>query len=618
MSDQFEPRIYQKDLVRVMLANIAANRHLTIGLAAPGSGKQFAGVLAHVELVRNGYDIPLSITFVPRLNLAAQYEIDYEGPYRRGTSKRDRADALIEKLDLPRLNHFEHRANSHPLIPDGWIQPFGIVACYASLVKDMGGDGKGYFRALAKRFKGKFFLHADEAQFCGAAEWGEGDAITGGVRAGAYIEELDHYSFHTLLQTGTPDRADREELVLCHERYYDPERPGEIRGPLMPDAEATYGDGREQRYLRSFEWDKMDDHVVLRSLDGSRTEEYELSEDAKYLAGVLRKDQVWEPLCDQVAKRLNERQKIWPGYKALVCCMDQAHARMVLAYYQRRHPHLRILLAISQDQGEARKNLQLFRADRAPFDVLITVRMAFIGYDCKAITVVGILTSYRDQGHLYQQIGRALRVLVSRDYDEQVCWIVAPADPGMQRFITWLKDEEKRGIRGGGSGPGPGEPTMYVESAKHSTTTADGLTDTITNPQEFAQIEYIRREIGLYEPATKLRRFLDLMWNNPGAQSEDDPEPLPSGPVEGQLTSRELIAEYRSDTTKIAKEALKVGRVYPGNGNGYTEAMNWFYNKVAGLSYYSGDDDTPEKANARKNAARQVLEQCQSRGGVGW
>jgi hypothetical protein len=46
-------------------------------------------------------------------------------------------------------------------------------------------------------------------------------------------------------------------------------------------------------------------------------------------------------------------------------------------------------------------------------DILATVRMAFIGYDSPQITVVGILTHYRDRGHL-DAAGRSRLARVER------------------------------------------------------------------------------------------------------------------------------------------------------------------------------------------------------------
>jgi hypothetical protein len=625
-ADQFEPREYQQHLADAVQANVAQGRNLTVGLAAPGYGKQNAAIYVAISLARE-HGIPLKMTFVPRLNLAGQYEIGYEGPYMRQGRRvyRDRTGALIGAFTDPRLNHLEHRPNADPLVPEDWRPPFGLVACYASLVKDMGPDGNGYFRSLAQEYSGRFLLHADEAQFCGVAEYGEGDAITGGARAGIYVEELSRYAFHTLLQTGTENRADEQPLVLCGDRYADPQKPGEIYGPLIPDAEGTYGRARQLGYLREFEIDYIDDHVQLESLDGKDRAEYELSQSPKYLAAVLRREAVWQPLCDKVVQRVRERQKIWGGYKGLICCMDQNHAEAVRRYLQGKYPGLkdRILQAISREQGDALANLRKFR-DRddkgrpSPYDILITVRMAFIGYDCKEISVVGILTNYRDRGHLYQQVGRGLRVLPERAYQEQVCWLVAPKDPLMRSFIQWLKEERKRGIRGPGDGPGDfGEPKMLVKDAYATTVTADSLTGSVDNPAEYAEIERLRAELGIYEPATRLKRLKDI-WSGATTLFDADDAPAPAGaPTSAPKTSKEQVSELNGDVREAGVKALARCGVLARHPR-YGEAMNWFYDKVASLSYWASDAKTPERAQERLDAAEKVLAAVRERGELWW
>jgi hypothetical protein len=626
--DLFKPREYQEDLIKAMLANIMDGEKLTIGLAAPGYGKQNAGIYAAVTLARE-CNVPLSIHFVPRVNLAGQYEIGWEGPWHRNKTgkrvSRDRSQALMMSFDEPRLNHLTHRPNADPLVPEDWKPPYGIVACYASLVKDMSrGEDGSLFLALARRFEGKFLLHIDEAQFCGAAEFGEGDAITGGVQAGAYAEILHRYSFHTLLQTGTENRADGEELALCGDRYAQP-GPGEIRGPLIPNAEGTYGRAREKGYLREFEADLIDDHVVLESLNGTEREEYKLSKSPRYLAKILSRDKVWQALCDKVVQRLNERQKVWGGYKGLICCLNQEHARNVLSYIKIRHPGVRILLAVSSE-NEALTNLKAFRKRdlqedgthrESSFDLLITVRMAFIGYDCKNISVVGILTNYRDKGHLYQQVGRGLRVFLDRPYGEQVCWLIVPNDPQMRRFLEWLKNERKRGIKGGGVCGDIGEAKMYVKDAYPTTTTANGLGGTVDNPAEYDEIERLRHELGIYEPVTKLKRLKDI-WTGTVASKQLTLDSDDSGSSENpDLTEKQIISELNSDVLKLGKRILSSAGITPGEGR-YADAINWFYSKVADLSYYSGDVRTPEQASARLEAAEIVETMARERGGIGW
>jgi hypothetical protein len=62
-----------------------------------------------------------------------------------------------------------------------------------------------------------------------------------------------------------------------------------------------------------------------------------------------------------------------------------------------------------------------------------TVRKAFIGYDCKMITVVGVLTNYRDMGHLMQLVGRGLRTWRRSRARNLALWLVGR--PGRKQFV---------------------------------------------------------------------------------------------------------------------------------------------------------------------------------------
>ena len=244
--------------------------------------------------------------------------------------------------------------------------------------------------------------------------------------------------------------------------------------------------------------------------------------------------------------------------------------------------------------------------------------MAFIGYDCKAISVVGILTNYRDKGHLYQQVGRGLRVLLDRAYAEQVCWIVAPKDPLMRRFIQWLKDERKRGTRGPGDGGEIQEPKMYVKDAYATTTTADGLGGSVEDPVEYQEIEQLRIDLGIYEPVTKLKRLKDIWTGQAAAEEAPDPQAdfvvPPDGPP---MTSKELVGELNGEARQRGVWALSACDIRAGHPR-YGDAMNWFYAKVAERSYYAGDAKTPQRAQERLDAAEKVLAMVRERGELWW
>jgi hypothetical protein len=620
MTDQFKPRKFQEELWQAASVNHDRGSRLTVGLAAPGWGKENAAIYTANMFARN-FGARLAIIFTPRVNLARSYETNYEGPYRgpSGGRRRDRSRALREQFDPIRLEHLEHRPNAEPLVPSEWNWPVGIVSCYASLVSDMARGDKSLYRALAREYRGKFVLIADEAQFCGIdLESGEG-----GTQSATFFDELHSEAMHTVLLAGYDRRADNLPLVLCDDKYADPAN-GETRGKLLPDAQGTYGEGQELGYLRPFYVDYLDDDVVQLNFTTEELESYKLSENSTYLNQVLDKEPVWRALVDKVAERVRERKGVWSGYRGIICCKSMDQARQVMSYLSsQKFSGLRPLLAISQDGRQAHENMDAFRADDAPYDILVTVRMAYIGYDCRNITVVGILTHWRHIGHLFQQAGRGMRMLPNRPSDEQWCMLVAPADNGMRKFIEWLKFEQMKGLRKGPeSTPVLGPPKAVIRAATPAEVTSESADESITDPEEYAEIEELRRRFSIAEPATKLKKLRD-MWKY-GFYSEEHNPPEqgdPTMPTEGgpSLTAKDIMREAASEVSRLMKDALSVCGVQPADGTDeYRQAVNWFYTRVANASCWAPEANTPEKSEQRLNAARNVHDECVKRGQVFW
>jgi len=129
----------------------------------------------------------------------------------------------------------------------------------------------------------------------------------------------------------------------------------------------------------------------------------------------------------------------------LVACYNQEQAAQVVTYLKQRHHGLRVLKAVSDDGEEAQRNLQRFRNEQ--HDVLVTVQMAYIGYDQPFISVVLPLTGFREPGYLRQLLARSLRVVPGIPYDQQSAVWVVPADGRMKAFIEQERQELERGQR---------------------------------------------------------------------------------------------------------------------------------------------------------------------------
>lgn len=601
--DTFKPRPFQADVVTQVIDGIESGRDRTVVLASPGSGKTLAYLSLATRLFREGRIDHIAV-FVPRVALAQQCEIGWQHltPDRR-------PEGLCDLFEQPRFGKIWHRTNEVPLTAE---KGTGFVATYSALA-----TSESIFTEWAVKHEGRFLLIADEAQFCGDSRDNDG----GGTRAGTLIQKLHGYALHSLLLTGTPYRADNNPLVLAD--YEDP-RPGDPKGlrPLVKHAEATYADGIAENYLRTFEMHLTEARVSRRTLgdpsdrmSGDTLLTYNLSDDGDGLAEVLRDAKTWEPLVDQVVAKVRDKQRFNPAYRGLISCMGQSEAKKVQKYLQSRHPTLRVGIAVSSDT-DAPRALSEFRS--LPMDILVTVRMAFIGYDCPEITVVGILTHYRDSGHLMQLVGRGLRVWSGMRAREQSCLIIAPDDPKMQDFLEHLRGQREEGLRrvaereaNAEAADSPAEKQLalsYVESAV-ATTRRAASNDTDVETDELMLIESIKVEVDSAEDASKFAQFLEiygirtrLARDVPGSRSELDNEVFVQVP-QPPRTDKEIIEDLRSRTTSAVTKYLHSCGVAPGSP-GYPDAVKqatFRVNESAG--YTAKTANTVDRAEKRLKAA---------------
>jgi superfamily II DNA or RNA helicase len=379
--DTFKPRPFQREVIQSVLDGMASGRRTTVVLASPGSGKTLAYQAAATFAYREGL-ADLVAVFVPRIALAQQCETSWMN--RRGDGSNIGDHLLFDARS--RLGMIRHVPNRPPLTVPGETG-VGYAATYSALVSN-----PPIFDSWTRKHQRRFLLIADEAQFCGASNDDRGE----GTRAGALITDLHDLAAHTLLLTGTPYRSDNQPLILAE--YDDPDETGKRQ--LQYHARADYRDGIAEGYLRRFEAKMHDARVRWKQVDNT-TIEYDLSASSADLADVLRKPEMWQSIANEVVAAVREKQNICPEYLGLISCMEMQDAKRVYDYLTEpgRHPGLRVLKATTDDGPGAEQALKEFRHKGG--DILVTVRKAFIGYDCPEITVVGILTHYRDWGPFY-------------------------------------------------------------------------------------------------------------------------------------------------------------------------------------------------------------------------
>ncbi|HVM20271.1 MAG TPA: DEAD/DEAH box helicase family protein [Egibacteraceae bacterium] len=605
--DSFRPRPFQANVIEAVRDNHAAGKRVTVVLASPGSGKTITSQATACHMFRDGV-IDYVVTLVPRITLAQQCELDWRSPVvsepRRAIPEDWAGD--FQLFDAAgRIEFIEHTRNRTPLLPPG-SRGRGVVSTYSSLVT---AHGQTAFESFARQHESRFLLVADEAQFCGE----EGDR-GGGTRAGEMVKLLHHYSAHTLLMTGTPYRSDNFPLILAD--YGDKNEHG-LR-PLLSDVESTYQDGVREGYLRTFEATFIDAKVRRREQATGTVTEYDLSRDGTDLRDVLRRADVWQPLADAVVSSVQDKQHQHPEHRGLISCMDMNEAKAVHRYLRATYPTLRASIATSDDDENARRALQAFKTD--PADVLITVRMAFIGYDCKSISVVGVLTNYRDPGHLMQLVGRGLRTWDKTTFSEQSCRIIAPDDPKMQNFIKVMRQEMAEGLReraevtdrneSGGENNQRDEPLFVVDDA-HATRVRAVSNDSELGHEQFGLVDSVARQLGITADRTALLSFFETL-TKAGVQQEargDSPAESmagvhrPTGPV---MTTDERIAALKTETSQIIKDTLSDRGIYAGSSN-YGEYMKDFTFAVNDLAQCtSAGAVTEDDARRRRDAALEL------------
>jgi superfamily II DNA or RNA helicase len=593
-SDKFQPRPFQREVINSVLDGMTSGRDTTIVLASPGSGKTLAYQAAATYAYREGL-ADLVAVFVPRIILAQTCETSWL--HRRDDGSLGGDHQLFDAQS--RLGRIRHVPNQPPLTGPGETG-VGFVATYSALV-----SGVAVYESWAKHHKGRFLLVADEAQFCGASN----DERGGGTQAGALISELQGFAAHTLLLTGTPYRSDGQPLILAE--YDEPNEEGKRR--LFHHARADYRDGVREGYLRRFEATLHDARVRWKHVDNTVTE-YDLSTSSDDLAEVLRKPEVWQPIADGIVAAVREKQRIHHAYRGLISCMEINDAKRVYNYLtDGRYPGLRVLRATSEDGPGAEVALKEFRSSGG--DILVTVRKAFIGYDCPEITVVGILTHYRDWGHLEQLVGRGLRTWVDVAGRSQSCRVIGPDDPRMTEFINYMRGESEQGLRERETREreeaernAPDQDELgYVESAEITTARAVS-NDTELDHDQRLLIEAVKHDVGCTDDVTVLARFAEKM----GLVISQQPaiaEPIPAGNGTANgypLTEQEHIGRICGQVAEEIREFLTAQGIKGGRQDygDHVQRVTAQVNKMAG--YKAAECRTVEQANARLTAL-QVL-----------
>ncbi len=404
-------------------------------ILCPGYGKTLASQLICNELARLGY-IDGAVSYVPRLTLSRQYELDW-----RRDKEAFRADEF--HIEFPWLTGFFKNflvgdflevENEYPLISPRIKSQFGAVTTYSSLCKNPQ-IHFDQFRA------GRFALILDEAHQLGQeTEGGQG------TQSAKLVEQLAEDAAFVIIMTGTEVRTDRKKTLPKYINYEERiEDNGEKKLYLLPDVLARYTDGVRDGYLRKFWYNLVD--VSYSKVYANRTEQINISYEDGSIKKAVKHPRVWQALVDKGVERLLEgKRTIDQRLCELITAVDQAHARKIHNYIEEKYPRMKSLIAVSDDGTTAKNNLEEFK--QGGYDILVTVKMAYVGYSYKWLMYWVCASHYRAFLDLEQTAGRIIRTLPTSTIPlkKQLAEVIAPSDIRMRNFLVYMKECSERGI----------------------------------------------------------------------------------------------------------------------------------------------------------------------------
>ncbi|MEM8485053.1 MAG: hypothetical protein AAF564_05865, partial [Bacteroidota bacterium] len=324
--------------------------------------------------------------------------------------------------------------NEFPLISPRIRTQFGAVTTYSSLCKNP--------QIHFNQFKcGRFALILDEAHQLGQeTEGGQG------TQSAKLIEQLVEYAEFVIIMTGTEVRTDRKKILPKYITYEERTGDnGEKKLYLVPDVLARYTDGVRDGYLRKFWYNLVD--VSYSKVFSDRTEQVNIEYEDGSIKKAVKHPEVWQALVDKGVERLLEgKQNIDQRLCELITAVDQAHARKIHRYLLEKYPRLKSLIAVSDDGAKAKNNLEDFK--QGGYDILVTVKMAYVGYSYKWLMYWVCASHYRAFLDLEQTSGRIIRTLPASTIPlkKQLAEVIAPSDVRMRNFLIYMKECSDRGI----------------------------------------------------------------------------------------------------------------------------------------------------------------------------
>lgn len=524
----FRYRDWQEHFIdQVLVKALKNDAHDKVVMAdvAPGSGKTLAALAAVNELYVNRLANSV-IALTPRKNLATQYE----------------EDCVKFSRIIPdwQIGMVIRRDNKGPLMKD--VHQFGYATTYNSL----NSNRRKHIRH-AERFN-RTILICDEAQLLGSTLGADSD-----MTSTESVRELAELCSLVIMLSGTPYRADGKRLLFAN--YSPPDANNVIH--LEADVQITYMQGVADGYLRPCEFHLHDGEAEWRGL--TTTETLTLSESSTGIQKIIGQEGYWKPLVDKTCDKVRDlKRDISEEMRGLVSATNQQHAREIVEYIEQQHSDLSVAIAISDDGSEAQTVLAEFRAGQ--YDVLVTVLMAYVGFDHKPIAALCCLLSYRTEAVLRQLFARALRMMPNVDKRLQTGWFFVPNDPFMYEIVDKMRRESRHGLeefekRNSDTSrrqqPDRQTEIGEAENGRVTTVIARGH-NPIGDLDEhmFPRIDAIREELSMADPHTKLWAFMEMVRKQESEWSETQNMPF-QDTMTRERVKRKKLHEFVNNLTSL-------------------------------------------------------------------
>jgi superfamily II DNA or RNA helicase len=397
-------RPWQQEFVRHCRALSPTNKRIIVH-AVPAAGKGSVPYLLYAHAPRSMVDAVCHV--VPRLNLRAQSET---------------VPGFL-------VDHFGATGMRQPIIRAADNQvPFrrgadGYAICWDSI-------GEAPSLHLQEFRLARYALIIDEPQMLGE-----------GV-AKALAPLVEHASCLSMM-SGTFSRGDRKRIPFLPYKNTPTGEMIDYGADGWMTVNYTRREALRDRAILPIEFIRRDARAKfvkggsVRHFDSFS--ELETEEDQRAgLYAVLSEQGGWQIAQEMVAAWARHRQSV-PSAQALIITHSQQQAREYRQRLQVEHPGVTIRIAISDEPG-SQAALNRFRTSKG--EILITVGMAYVGFDAPRISHIALLTYVRQRAWIEQAISRGARIAPDAAYGMQRCLVFTPDDPLLLTIIRAIEADQ--------------------------------------------------------------------------------------------------------------------------------------------------------------------------------